>query len=183
MYFAVGSASSARASPARRRSFSARAAAGIGQRNAHRLDHRAESPSRGRRNRYFTNPSAARRRSMISSSGQTAAAAIERICSWDSPRTPSRQAAPSRCTRANTRRATSAPTPWGARAAAVSALVDPAKIDGRHGPPLCRRRPAPARTRPSFACGSVRKSPLPVACGRVSKGCQWLAPLALDWGF
>ena len=68
VYFAVGSASSDAACPARRRSRSARAASGSGS------GMRTASiawPS-DVRNRYFTKPSAARRRSMTSRSGQLA---------------------------------------------------------------------------------------------------------------
>src|SRR5436190_11217355 len=119
VYLAVGSASSAAACPARRRSLSARAASGAGS------GMRTASISRpsGSLKRYFKKPSSARRRSSTSRSGHVQAASSAAAAGRDSPRTDSggNPGAPSRCTRAKIRPATSAPIPKRATAAASSA--------------------------------------------------------------
>ena len=97
VYFAVGSASIDSASPARRRAFKARAASGSG--NGMRTA--SMSWPSDVRNRYFTKPSAARRRSTTVNVGQTQAASSAAAAAFESPRTtppalPENDVAPSR---------------------------------------------------------------------------------------
>ena len=135
VYLAVGSASSDAACPARRRSFSARAAAGSGS------GMRTASISRpsGHLKRYFKNPSSARRRSRTSSSGQAHAACRVAAAAWDRPRTDpgGNSAAPSRWTRAKMRDPTSAPTPRRPTAATRSSRSKLRRFSGSEASPDC----------------------------------------------
>ena len=138
VYFAVGSATNPAASPRWRRSLRSRASSGSG--SGMRTD--SIKPPSGRRNRYFTKPSAARLRSTISNSGKITCAAKARRIEAESQSIPPTLATPSRCTAAKTRAALAASTPWPPRAAPRAGRSSSRRLSG-----TCRHRTPGVRSR------------------------------------